>query len=350
VRWRIAAVAAAAAAALLPTPPSFVERFYSTAVYPPWQRIVTGASNVTAVALFDLLVVGVAGAWLVLAAAQIARRRVRALLPIAVRTVVWSAVGYLAFLACWGLNYRRVRLVDRLAFDASRVSADAVRTLARVVVDAANRSYEPAHAAAEPALKRVDPALAAAFEAALGAVGIARPIVPGRPKVTWFDWYFRRAGVEGMTDPFFLETLVPSDLTPYERPTTIAHEWAHLAGITDEGEASFVGWLACAGGGAPDKYAAWLFLYEETIFRLTRADRAAIAGALEPGPRQDLQAMAARVERNVSPRVAAVGWQVYDQYLKSNRVEAGVASYSEVLRLVLGTPFNPAMAGAASRP
>jgi hypothetical protein len=43
-----------------------------------------------------------------------------------------------------------------------------------------------------------------------------------------------------MTDPFFLETLVASDVLPFERPFLVAHEWSHLAGIADEGEANFV--------------------------------------------------------------------------------------------------------------
>jgi hypothetical protein len=47
------------------------------------------------------------------------------------------------------------------------------------------------------------------------------------------------------------------------------------------------------------------------------------------------------VARNRSARVAQVGWRVYNQYLQANRVESGTASYGEVIRLVLGTRFNP---------
>ena len=41
-----------------------------------------------------------------------------------------------------------------------------------------------------------------------------------------------------------------------------------------------------------------------------------------------------------SPQVSAAGWRVYDQYLKANRVEAGAASYAQVVRLVLGTALG----------
>ena len=66
-----------------------------------------------------------------------------------------------------------------------------------------------------------------------------------------------------MTDPYFLETLVKSDLLPFERPMIVAHEWSHLAGFADESEASFAGWLTCVHGSIADQYSGWLFLFEE---------------------------------------------------------------------------------------
>jgi hypothetical protein len=37
-----------------------------------------------------------------------------------------------------------------------------------------------------------------------------------------------------------------------------------------------------------------------------------------------------------------VSWNVYDQYLKANRVESGVRSYSQVVTLILRTRFEAA--------
>jgi hypothetical protein len=39
-----------------------------------------------------------------------------------------------------------------------------------------------------------------------------------------------------------------------------------------------------------------------------------------------------------------VSWQVYDRYLRANRVDAGVASYDEVTRLVLGSALTESVA------
>jgi len=162
-------------------------------------------------------------------------------------------------------------------------------------------------------------------------------LVPGRPKRTILDPYFRRAGVDGMTDPFFLETLIATDVLPFERPQVIAHEWAHLAGINDEGEANFVGWLACLRASSAAQYSGWLFIFRELGQSVPGEARKLITASLGPGPRADLRAINDRIIRNVNPRISAVGWSVYDSYLKANRVEAGAASYGEVVRLVVGT-------------
>ena len=160
------------------------------------------------------------------------------------RTIVWSAGAYLAFLMLWGFNYRRVRLVEVLAFDAARVTGDAVAQAATIAVDRVNALHHPGHADESRRHLSIR-CLADALNRALADVGRAHRVVPARPKSTMLDWYFKRAGVDGMTDPFFLETLITTELLPFERPLVIAHEWGHLAGIADEGEANFVGWLAC---------------------------------------------------------------------------------------------------------
>jgi hypothetical protein len=91
---------------------------------------------------------------------------------------------------------------------------------------------------------------------------------------------------------------------PFERPFVVAHEWSHLAGIADEGEANFTGWLACVRGSAPNAYSGWLFLYGELARVVSASDRASLSGALAAGPRADLRAMRERYEREVSPGVS----------------------------------------------
>jgi hypothetical protein len=82
-------------------------------------------------------------------------------------------------------------------------------------------------------------------------------------------------------------------------------------------------------------------MYGEILSSVGREARLDISRRLDSGPRDDLRAIAERQRRNVRPLIANAGWQVYDRYLKANRVEAGAASYRQVVQLVLETRFAP---------
>ena len=158
------------------------------------------------------------------------------------------------------------------------------------------------------------------------------------PKRSLLALYFRRAAVDGMTDPIFLEIVVNPDVLPVERPFVIAHEWAHLAGYAGESEANFIAWLTCTKGDDLARYSGALAAYEHAASALSRADRRALA-RLDPGPRDDLRAIAERYERS-SPVVRRTAQDVYDKYLRANRVQEGIASYDAVLRLIVGSRFD----------
>src|SRR5438477_2304290 len=178
---------------------------------------------------------------------------------------------------------------------APAVTADAARDAAQLAADRLNTLYEPAHASRAVPAGHIDPSLASAFARATTELRAPGATVPARPKWTLLDLYFRPAAVAGMTDPFFLETLIESDLLPIERPFVIAHEWGHLAGFADEGEANFAGWLTCVRGDAAAQYSGWMFLFGELATTLPRSDRANLAARLGDGPRADRRAIAARL-------------------------------------------------------
>jgi hypothetical protein len=262
--------------------------------------------------------------------------RARAAARIAVRAAVWAAWLYLFFLAAWGLNYRRVGMSERLAFDDRSVNDAAAVRLAAAVVDRLNTLHQPAHEHGWSSGGAIDPALVDAFESTSRDLGAPRRVVAGRPKRSILNWYFERAGVAGMTDPFFLETLISADLLPFERPFVIAHEWSHLAGLADEGEANVSGWLTCLRGSTGHQYSGWLFMFEEIMRAVPDAQRDSLIKPLERGPRDDLRAIREREALHVNQRLAAAGWRAYDSYLKANRIEAGSKSYDDVVRLALG--------------
>ncbi len=333
----------AIAAALVPIPRAVVESVYSERMFPRLQRLLTGLSNVFPFALLDVLLVagGLAVVWMVVR--DVRSLRARPSFAVAsgsvMRVLVLAAAAYLFFLLAWGFNYRRVPLEHKLQFDATRVSVQTAVLLARTAVERVNALHAAGHRRGWSATATIDSGLADAFGKARQELGLRAGTRLGRPKRTLLDLYFRRVGVAGMTNPYFLETLVATDLLPFERPAVIAHEWSHLAGIADEGDANFVAWLTCLRGTAAHQYSGWLSLYGDVANALPRSVLGDVAAMLADGPRADLQAVRDRLLRQVNPTVSAAGWRVYDQYLKANQVDEGTASYADVVRLVLGTAF-----------
>ena len=340
----------AAVAALAPRPEGAIDRVYGRGFYPPLQALVTGVSNLVPVALFDGIGVGAVGLlawWWARALGAIVRRRRwapagRALIA----TVSLAAAGYLWFLGMWGLNYARPPLEVRLALpSASPTAADVTALLDEAVADA-NALHRDAHAD-NGGPGDTERLVARALHAVEARHGRPRPTVPGVPKPTLLAPYFRMAGVDGLTAPMALETVLNPDLTAAERPFVLAHEWAHLAGYAPEADANFVAWLVTRepGAGAPTRYSGSLFLVSEAARQVPRDTSSASLAALGSGPRQDLADIARRMAARVD-LVERVGWRVYDSYLRSQGVPEGVRSYSRVIELIVRAGRRPGDAPA----
>ena len=328
---RLGVLALAAAAALVPLPRPAVERWYSQGLYPLVQSFMTPLTNRVPVALLDVsaLMLAVWGLWRLVRALR-SKERPRALARAAFGLLTVACATYLLFLLLWGLNYQRVPLRDKLELDDARVTEEAAVRFASDATRRMNALYDQAHMTPPPG-----PALEDAFARAQLRLGAARKAVPGVPKSSVLEAYFRWAAIDGMTDPFFLEIIVNPEVLPIEQPFVLAHEWAHLAGYADESDASLVAWLTCLGGDALAEYSGWMAMFGQVVSDMPRESRRRISPGLDPGPQADFDAIAARWTRS-QPVVRNIARDTYDIFLRANRVEAGIGSYDQVVRLILG--------------
>lgn len=340
---RLGTIGLALAAAFAPTPAVWVEFGYSRYAYLSLQRWLTTCSNAVPIAVTDLLIAGA------VAGVAIGVVRWRRVCPI---VGVWRASGhaalvagttvaaiYLLFLAVWGLNYRREPLGARLDFDRARVTPASVLELTTRVVERTNAIHAKAHADGWPAWEALPAVLGPAFARVQRQLADVRPVVPGIPKRSLLTYYFERAGVSGLTNPFALEVVVDRSQLPVERPFVVAHEWAHLAGYASEAEANFVGWLVCLQGPPSVEYSGSLVLLMHLLNTLPSTERAGMIQALGAGPQRDIRDIQRRASRGW-PWLQRPVWWVYDRYLHANRVELGVRSYGAALELFVGTRFG----------
>ncbi len=324
--------------ALAPIPAPAVEQLYSARVYPHLQRLVTRASNTVPVACLDLLVVMV-GAGMLVGGVRAWRRtrgwgaRTRDMVLLLAQC---AAATYIVFLLVWGFNYRRAPADERMQVSRDRVTSERLERLGTLAVARVNALYDPARQDVRLAGESLLAILAPAFARAEGVLGSTWHITPGRPKASLIAFTFPLSGVDGMIDPFALEVILNPEVLPFERPFVLAHEWAHLAGHAPEDEASFVAFMACLHGTREAQYSGWLDLFLHVQRNAPAPVRRILMDALGAGPRADLRAIGARLRR-VRPAVYQVSWSVYDQYLRANRVETGIANYDDVVTLVLGS-------------
>ena len=84
-----------------------------------------------------------------------------------------------------------------------------------------------------------------------------------------------------------------------------------------------------------------MFLYWQLSGEVSAADRTLLAlRRSSPGRGVTSTISSERLRRGRWPLLQRSSWQVYDQYLKANRVEAGIRSYGLVVTLILRAQFD----------
>lgn len=160
-----------------------------------------------------------------------------------------------------------------------------------------------------------------------------------KPKVlTLTSGIFSAMGVTGIYSPFSIEANVNGEMPDMERPFTACHELSHLRGFMNEGEANYIGWLACIGSDDPSfRRSGWLVAWNHAASALRRQDPERFAGIVKNLPQDAAEELNSNYEfwRTHETKASEVQDKVNDAYLKSNGIEEGVASYDRLTVLML---------------
>lgn len=146
-----------------------------------------------------------------------------------------------------------------------------------------------------------------------------------------------RIRTSGIYIPHAMEGHIDGGLFYKQQPFTLAHEMAHGYGFTDESVCNFIAYLTCRKSSIPlirysGELAYWRYLARayKQYYPIEWADG---YEQLEPRLLQDLQSIREHVIRykDMMPVMRDV---IYDNYLKSHGVAAGIASYDQMVDLI----------------
>jgi hypothetical protein len=256
--------------------------------------------------------------------------------------MAWAGKLVFFFYILWGFNYNRVGVARQMGLETTPLSAAELATEAgwagRLAAEA--RASIPGVTAAvlsDASLPdRLESSLRGDLAAVLKRAGYP---APGRVRVRTFfpgGWMMRFSST-GIYIPFFGEGYAAGNLLAYEKPFTMAHEMAHGYGITNEGEANFLAFLACRASGRPMvRYSGYAGYWEYAAGELARASREdfrSLWAALPEGMKADLRAAQANAAK-YQGALERASQRVYAQYLKSQGIAEGMMSYSRFVGLV----------------
>ncbi|MFC2158861.1 DUF3810 domain-containing protein, partial [Acidobacteriota bacterium] len=257
-------------------------------------------------------------------------------------TRLTSTVGILVFLfyLLWGFNYNRVRMERQLDLDVRPLNSEEIREemgKATDMVEEAQKLLNTPTAMTPNILpKSLEDLIRTSLKGVLSDLGYPAT-GKARVKSFWPGDLMMRFNVAGIYLPYLGEAYLPHNILPVERPFSLAHEMVHVYGITDEGTANFLAYLACEASKDPavrysGRFSYWMYIAGEFL-RLSPTEYRELWTTLPEGMKADLQAISEHRQKYKGP-LRKIGQKVQQRYLKSQGVQEGIRSYNRLVVLL----------------
>lgn len=239
------------------------------------------------------------------------------------------------FYLCWGMNYYRLGIAYQLQIEKDTVSREALLSLNHLLVERVNDAKQRCIASGDTLLQqeRIKASALTAYRRAEKKFPFLQYRHPSI-KPSLFGTVGNYVGFLGYYNPFTGEAQLNVKGPQVVQPFVACHEIAHQLGYASESEANFVAFLV--GAGSVDEalqYATYLDMFMYAAGNLQAADSTAakkVVETLHPAVRADLRSYRDFYRRHRIFLTEWVDW-FYDWYLRANRQEEGLSSYSEVV-------------------
>jgi hypothetical protein len=237
------------------------------------------------------------------------------------------------FLVLWGYNYTCPTLIDKMDLQSNKTLT--TQDIARFAIEAAENSRAQTSVDLTT-INYSESYIRTQVEARLEPYDFP---TEGRVRcrVLGVNGVMRRLGILGIYFPFVGEGHIDGSQLSYTSYFSMAHELSHGYGITDEGEANLVAWLALSESGDSNlEYFANLEWMRSALSQLYWEDAGAferLREKLSPRLKEDLSLI--RDNNSLYPPLfPELSEAVNNAYLETQGVEEGVASYGNFVTWV----------------
>lgn len=249
---------------------------------------------------------------------------------------------YIWFYIAWGLNYFRDDFYTRTGVQKAEYSSQEFKQFADTFALRLNQSYTPYSLIDKAAVVRdINLAYESLDERYSIKTGIAEPWEHLEPKESLMSSLMSKVAIAGYMNPMFIEINLNKDLSAVEFPFSYAHEAAHALGITDEGEANLLAFMACTSSEMPEvRYSGYFGVLRYVLSDAKKNSTSdqefaeyikTIDSEIIDQYRENIKKWTERYNK----KMGEIQSKAYDKYLKSNNIKSGINNYSQVVELMI---------------
>lgn len=256
-------------------------------------------------------------------------------------TIVIALYIVAAHFWIWDAGYHGTSLMEKIDLDSGSITTEQLTDVTRLFAEKAN---ELSTQVVRDANNRFNEDRQVYFTSDKDLyVNIVKefPALNGRnnpPKAMMYSKFMSASGFSGIYIALTGEMNINIDIPASFLPVTIAHEMAHQRGINSEAEANFSAIAACITSGNPVyEYSGYLLGLLHLIDDLNKADPYVcrqITSTLNANVVQDWKENNAYWNSHKTSATETVT-TIYDKYLKSNGVTAGIESYDDCVSMLV---------------
>ena len=322
--------------------PVFIEQYYSNGIYPyisSFFRIILGWIPFS----FGDVLLAFGVFIFIRFLYRLIQNRFRNFIPKFIHFVAVLSLIYFCFYLFWGLNYYREPLAKNLNYQQKKYTTEQLQKVTEHVIEKLNE-YQ-LQITKNDTLKIDNPYQQK--EMYTMAVSGYDNLTKDFPQLSYQFSSVKSSlmsllqsynGTSGYLNPLTGEAQVNDRIPKTSYPTTTCHEMAHQIGFAAENEANFVGFLAANyNDDVYFKYASYRMAFGYCISELRKRDNQLsqqLWKTVHKGIIKDFNASYNFWQEYKNPFEPLVK-KGYNAYLKANKQDKGVASYSYVVDLLI---------------